>query len=191
MNIFKTKYDAESIGVNKLNTEILDEALLASIKKIEKECKQLNRTINIISTIPHIPTMDAMEHCEAIVDLSNIKVKLIKIYRAFAKWFMALPNRYQKLYVAYYIKNSYTLCEKIGSAHYKTRFLVPMNQSFMRCVNKKIKLSEADLIKIPLIYNSYNFICNKRALKSMGHKKATKSIWRNEYDDTRNEKCDS
>lgn len=171
MNIFKNKYDVGDIDMTTIDKDSFGESLLLSVIKIKNESSRIDRQINTIATTPFISGMNAMEHYEALVDLSNIKSRLLKIQDVFIKWCRGLPEKYKKLYIKHFIKRDYNYCRAIGNTHYMNRYILPMSRSFITQLKKHADLSEKDLISCPLIYNLYNNAYNKKLYKERNYSK--------------------
>lgn len=170
MNIFKTKYKIENIDLNAIDTDSLGESLLASIPRIKRECNNIDYKLASIARIPHVREMNALEHCEVIIDLSNIKTRLMNLYNAFMDWSKGLSDQCKQLYIAYFIKRDKHLCKQIAKgSHYKDRYIMSMARNFVSYIERNIDFNKAEYLTYPFIHGLYNVTCNANS-KTLSNK---------------------
>lgn len=186
MNIFKTKYNVENIELDKIDDDSFYESLLVSILKIKNECKYIDVQIKRIGSISYIPGMSTLEQYEALIDLSNAKVKLINLYKAFSEWFKSLTYEQQRMYIMCFIKRDVKTSEQIKPwVVYKHKTAILNN--FMKYMKTKAKLNESELIKCPLIHSLYTSTYNKNLIYKKRGLRMNKGD--TEHDNSGNEKC--
>lgn len=182
MNIFKTKYNVENINPDEIDDKAFYKCLLICVSKIKDECKRIDRKINRIAKISFIPGMSTTEHYETIVDLTNMKARLINLYHDFNAWFEKLPDEQKDICTEYLMRKDVPICIP-GTTNSMRRQKNYVLNKFTAYIAPRI--DNTDLIKCPAIYSEYIIAYNKELANRKEHKGD------NKCDDSRNEKCDS
>ena len=151
----------KNIDIDKIDFDSYCESLLSGVTKIKEKCECIDTQIDRISTISFIPWFSTMKHYDVVIERMAIKNELLRVYKSFIKWFKGLNKMQKKLYVAYFIKQDYKLCNDIGHAHYYEKFILPMSKNFMKYITLISNFNEEELIENPFIYESYVFTLRK------------------------------
>ena len=152
------RYNTKQMNSDQIDNVSFYEALLACAPKFSANYKEIDKQVTKIATTPYLPEfdIDTKEQFDAVIDLIDIKLDLLKIDELYQKWFRALDDKRKEFVETYFIKKNAELLRKMAkNSHYYTKHIIPVIASF-RCYLKLMSdLSELDLISNPIIYETY------------------------------------
>lgn len=153
------RYNTTKMNKDQIDEVSFYEGLLACAPKFGANYKEIDKQITKIATTPYLPEfdIDTKEQFDAVIDLIDIKLDLLKIDELYQKWFRALDDKRKEFVETYFIKKNADVLRKMAkNGHYYTRHIIPVIASF-RCYLKLMMsdLSELDLISNPIIYETY------------------------------------
>lgn len=178
MEKFFKRYNTKNMNKDQIDDVSFYESLLACAPTISAACKEIDKQITKIATTPYLPEfdIDTKEQFDAVIDLIDIKIDLLKINELYQKWFKALDDKRKQFVETYFIKKNAELLRKMAkNGHYYTRHIIPVIASFRCYLKLMFDLSELDLISNPIIYETYV----KTYDKNLRRRKKEK----NKYDD--------
>ena len=169
-----------------IDVNTLYEAILRNIPKIIKECKKIDARIHCISNSSHIRVMSTPEQCDCLIELLNVKTKLVNLCKAFAKWYKHISDEERELYMKYLANPNKSFGRRIFNLRLYREQIIPMIEDCAFYMKNNTKINEAELIKYPYIHNLYTTFVNYRDMTKK-YKKSPKKEWGDYYVNTRNE----
>lgn len=164
-NILK-RYNTTKMNEDQIDKVSFYEGILACAPQIEAACKEIDKQVNRIANARYEKKynspyhyhfdIDTKEQFDAVIELTDIKIELVKIYEFYTKWYKALDDKRKQFVETYFIKKNADVLRKISKdGQYYSKHIIPVIASFRYYLKLMYDFNELDLFSNPIIYESY------------------------------------